>query len=101
MASMRKQILIETHSEHIVNAIRAESVEAYLRDAFEVDLSEGVPRSQYTILFLENEGKGPQLHRLNILRDGTVPEWPASFFGESSQLLGRILRAQRKAKGKA
>jgi hypothetical protein len=101
MATVNKQILIETHSEHIVNAIRAESVEAYLRDAFQVDLSEGLVRNRYTILFLENEGKGPQLHRLNILQDGTVPDWPASFFGESSQLLGRILRAQRKAKGKA
>jgi predicted ATPase len=88
MALAKKQILVETHSEHIVNAVRAASAES----------SEEESRDTYMILYLESQKDRPKLHKLNIATDGTVPDWPRSFFGESSTLLGRILRAQRKNK---
>jgi hypothetical protein len=99
MSDVGKQIVLETHSEHIVNAIRAISAETYLQSAYETDLSEYYPRSPYAILFLENVGGTTSLHKMTIRPDGTVPDWPSSFFGESAQLLGRVMRAQSKAKG--
>jgi predicted ATPase len=99
MASRQKQIVIESHSEHLVNAIRAESAEAFLREAYEKDLSQIEISGRYAILYLDNLNGEARIHKLSILQDGTVPDWPSSFFAESSQLLGRIFRAQKGAKG--
>jgi predicted ATPase len=85
MASVGKQILIETHSEHVVNSVRAIAAE---RDGESVS-------QNCTVIYLESVQGVPKLHTLSVLPDGTVPDWPPSFFGESSQLLGRILKAQR------
>jgi predicted ATPase len=101
MSDVGKQIVIETHSEHIVNAIRAISAETYLQSAYETDLSEYSPKNPYAILFLENVRGVTHLHKMTIRKDGTVPDWPSSFFGESAQLLGRVMRAQSKVKGRS
>ena len=87
MSSVGKQIIIETHSEHIVNSIRAISAEK---------ATPNTP-SQCTVLYIEADKGRPKLHKLNVLSDGTIPEVPQSFFGEAAQVLGRILRAQRKS----
>jgi len=86
MAALGKQIIVETHSEHIVNAIRAISAE---KDELESS-------TRCTVLYLEAVAGRPQLHKLSMLSDGTVPDWPPSFFGEAAQLYGRILRAKRR-----
>jgi predicted ATPase len=80
MAKCGKQIIIETHSEHIVNALRAISAEG------------GIAPS-CNIYFLESAPGKPTVHKLHIEEDGSVPHWPPSFFGESSQILSRLLRA--------
>lgn len=79
-----KQVLIETHSEHLVNAIRVLAAE---------DLSGDVAK-QVGIIFMEMSPEGPKVHRLDIQSDGTVPDWPASFFGEAISLSTRLLKAQ-------
>lgn len=87
MARAGKQILIETHSEHIVNAIRVLAAE------------EGADQISRLcrILFIDSESETrPQVHELSINADGTVPEWPRSFFGEAASLAGRLLRMQMK-----
>jgi predicted ATPase len=88
MARARKQILIETHSEHIVNAIRAGSAED----------ESGETATLCRILYLESTGMKPTVHELSVLPTGNVPEWPRTFFGEASSLAGRLLRAQRRAR---
>jgi predicted ATPase len=90
MARSRKQILVETHSEHIVNSIRALSAED----------ETGATASLCRIFYLEPTEKKPTVHELSVTQDGTVPEWPKNFFGEASALAGRILRAQRRLKPK-
>jgi predicted ATPase len=86
MALIGKQILIETHSEHIVNAIRVATAED----------SSGSLAPICGIFFFDNVSGAPHIHELSVNPDGTVPEWPISFFGEAVGLSGRLLRAQRR-----
>jgi predicted ATPase len=85
MSVGHKQVLIETHSEHIVNAIRAIAAE---------DAESGVS-SRCKLFYLESSDGLPSLHEMDVQPDGTIPNWPQGFFGESAQLLGRIMRARK------
>jgi predicted ATPase len=86
MVRAGKQVLLETHSEHLVNAIRVLSAE---------DESTGL-NDKCRIYFLDAEPGRPVVHTLSIRPDGTVPEWPKHFFGEAITLSGRLLRAQKR-----
>jgi predicted ATPase len=85
MLRLGKQIILETHSEHIVNSIRvfaAEDESNFISD-------------HSSILYLDIDRGQPVLNELSIKPDGTVPNWPISFFGEAISLSGRLLRAQK------
>ncbi len=81
-----KKVLVETHSEHIVNAIRVLSAE---------DPSDKLAQS-CRIFFLDTRSGAPVIKRLDIQPDGTVPEWPRTFFGEALSLSARLLKAQER-----
>ena len=85
LARTGKTVLIETHSEHIINTLRVLAAE----DAT------GAFSSGCSILFLDTERGMPLLRRLEIQNDGNVPEWPRSFMGEAMHLSARLLRAQQ------
>lgn len=85
-----KQVILETHSEHIVNAIRVLAAE---------DQS-GVIAAKTAICFIDGTCAPPVVHDLSVRPDGTVPNWPRSFFGEAANLAGRLLRAQRSHRNK-
>jgi predicted ATPase len=81
-----KCVLIETHSEHIVNAIRVLTAE---------DPTKSLAK-KCRIFFLDTESGMPRIKQLEIQSDGTVPEWPRQFFGDALSLSARLLRAQDK-----
>jgi predicted ATPase len=86
MATADRTVVLETHSEHLVNALRtvaAESPESTLAERIKVH-------------FIEGTEVGPKLYDLSVAMDGTIPAMPASFFGEGIALSGRLLRAQRR-----
>ena len=83
MALSGKQVILETHSEHIVNSIRVLAAES----------NESINAK---IIYIESSQEGPVIHDLSIKEDGTIKEWPPGFFGEAADLRGRILRAQRR-----
>lgn len=86
-----KQVIIETHSEHIVNAVRvrtAEETGCFLAN-------------NAKIYFLDIDRGMPIVHDMNIKPDGTIPGWPFHFFGEAASLTGRLLRAQKKQRRKS
>lgn len=74
------QVILETHSDHIVNAIRIAIGDETLRPAdvemyyFERQLETGVP----------------QPHRLQVERDGSISHWPRGFFDEYLSSLLRL-----------
>jgi predicted ATPase len=91
MVGVGKQVLIETHSEHIIDAIRVLSVED----------ETGLLENKCRIFFIDTELDKPRILPLDIQKDGTVPDWPQHFFGEAASLTGRLLRAQKKFRKKS
>ena len=88
MVRAGKQIIIETHSEHLVNAIRVIAAEDESGDL----------SSKCEIFFIDIEDGVVKVSELSMKPDGTVPEWPHNFFGEAASLTGRLLRAQKRFK---
>lgn len=86
MARAGRRIVVETHSEHIVNALRAAVAETR---GTRLRLKE-----QCRVYYFEAAGSGPKVSDLSVQADGTMSEWPASFFGESTDLARRLVRAQ-------
>ncbi len=88
VAMMRsgKQVLIETHSEHIVDAIRVFAAE---------DESGEIARNS-GIFYIDAASERPYVYSMNVEPDGTMNNWPPHFFGEALSLSGRLLRAQRR-----
>lgn len=88
-----KQVLIETHSEHVVNTIRVLAAEdesdklASMCRIFYIDADVNLER--------------PKVHELSVKRDGAVPNWPRQFFGEAASLTGRLLKAQKRLRKQA
>ncbi len=88
MISIGKQVIIETHSEHLVNAFRVRIAEDDVNSI----------QNDCKIYFLEaREGK-TTVHDLSVKEDGTLTDWPVCFFGEALELTGRMLRAQKRFK---
>jgi len=86
LARAGKQVLLETHSEHVVNSMRVLAAESEA----EVD--------QCAVFFLDAPNGKPEVHRLEVASDGIVENWPRNFFGEAANLRGRLLRAQGRAR---
>lgn len=86
-----KRIVIETHSEHLVNSIRAIAAERS-----EPDLAESIG-----IYFLQMANGTVRVHDMSMNRDGTFSDWPREFFGEALELSARILKAQRAQRARA
>jgi ABC-type polar amino acid transport system ATPase subunit len=84
MSRAGKQMLVETHSEHIVNAVRALAAE---------DVS-GITAANSKVMYIEATSGRPKLHELSVGPDGSVPGWPKEFFGEAASLVGRLFRAK-------
>jgi predicted ATPase len=86
MTRAGKQILIESHSEHIVNAIRVLAAEDETGDV----------AKRSAIFYIDNVENLPRVFSLSIQEDGSVPEWPSTFFGEAATMTSRLLRAQKR-----
>jgi predicted ATPase len=84
MAFAGKQLILETHSEHIVNTLRVLAAEDPTKRA----------SSLMSIFFLDAQGGKTNVQDISVRSDGTVPRWPNHFFGEARTLAGRLLRAQ-------
>jgi len=86
-----KQVLVETHSEHIVNAIRVLTAED----------ESGELSERSRIYFIDTSAARPVVRELSVKKDGTIPDWPRHFFGEAVELTGRLLRAQKRFRSSA
>jgi predicted ATPase len=86
MVRAGKQVILETHSEHIVNAVRVLAGE---------DESAEIAKAT-SIYFFGLDGGKLSIMEMSVLPDGTVRDWPLEFFGEAAQLAGRLLRVQRR-----
>jgi predicted ATPase len=78
------QILVETHSDHVLNGIRL-AVKGRLAAPADVALY----HSKW-----EPGGKSPSLTLLTVKEDGRLSEWPDGFFDEIERSLDRLLGAE-------
>ena len=75
------QVLIETHSDHVLNGIRL-AVHAKRISPANVALY----HSQWKV-----GGKSPLLSLLDVDEDGRLPQWPEGFFDEMERSLDQLL----------
>jgi predicted ATPase len=78
------QVLIETHSDHVLNGIRL-AVQG--RKAAPLDVA--LYHNKW-----EPGGTSPSLTLLTIDENGRLPEWPEGFFDEMERSLDRLLGAE-------
>jgi predicted ATPase len=78
-----KQLLLETHSEYLVDRFR-------LRIALS---SSDKVRHLVNILFSEKVGSSSSLEPVEISEYGAVLKWPKDFFEQSQRDVGRIVKA--------
>ncbi len=90
LVDLGKNVIVETHSEHLVNALRLRVAE---------DLS-GARQGTVSILFVEcGTSSGPypsagsRVTSLEVDSLGQIANWPADFFPEHADTNERLLRA--------
>lgn len=91
VASAGVQVLVETHSENVLNGVRL----AALRDI--------IPHDDASFLFLSlGEGPGqPILHPITMDKAAELTSWPPGFFDQQSADLAEMMKARRAFVAKA
>jgi predicted ATPase len=88
MAMLRKQCLIETHSEYLINRLRLRAAKAPGRSVSEM----------MKLYFVDKSGNFTTFRDVVINEFGTIMRWPKDFFDQSQQEIEDILlAADRKA----
>lgn len=76
------QVIIETHSEHIIDGSRLQA--AYLKKTEDMQ-----------VLFFQTEDKHIEIKKINVNQNGELSEWPKGFFDQKSQDLRDLLSIRR------
>ncbi|AOF96854.1 AAA family ATPase [Sphingobium sp. RAC03] len=85
VASTGVQVLVETHSENVLNGVRL----AALRDI--------IPHNDASFMFLSlGEGSGqPTLHPITMDKAAELTSWPPGFFDQQGADLAEMMKARR------
>ena len=84
-----KQCIIETHSDHIINALRY--IVAKTQTPDDEKLANNVQ-----IYFAEKDEKGTLFKAIGINKYAAMSDWPEGFFDESSKTADEIIKAVSK-----
>lgn len=82
-AYLGKRIIIETHSDHLINRLRrlvAEDLTDQLCD-------------KVGIMFVQQDGKGAKIEALRVDKEGLIENWPDGFLAETAEDSEAIIRA--------
>lgn len=80
------QIIVETHSEHIIDGARVQA--AWLKRTDDIK-----------IYFFAKEKEGIQVNKIDVDKNGELSEWPKGFFDQKSQDLRDLFKIRRKNAG--
>ena len=80
------QIIVETHSEHIIDGARVQA--AWLKRTDDIK-----------IYFFAKEKEGIQVNKIDVDKNGELSEWPKGFFDQKSQDLRDLFEIRRKNAG--
>ncbi len=86
IASSGIQVIIETHSEHVVNGIRIAT------------LKKAIPNNLISINFfsVETKSKTPNIQHLTFDEKAELSSWPNGFFDQEERDLAEIFKGRRK-----
>ena len=79
LASRGVQVFVETHSEHVVNAVRL----AVIEDAY------AITNNQVSLFFFDSDYSKRDLY---IEKNGRINDWPSRFFDQYQWELAEILK---------
>jgi hypothetical protein len=83
MTKLKKQCIIETHSEYFINRLR-----------YNVAISDGSHLSNDIIMYFVEKKDGQSNYRpVMINKYGVIDDWPDGFFDEAEDISSSILRA--------
>lgn len=83
MSLVKKQCLVETHSEYIINRLR-----------YHVAVSENsVFQESILIYFVEKENENSKYRKIKINTYGVIENWPIGFFDENEENAANVLKA--------
>ncbi len=83
MIMLKKQCIIETHSEYLINRLR------YLAAA-----SEGENISQNVLMYFVDKQNGESVYRpIKLNKFGVLEDWPKGFFDENEENARAVLKA--------
>lgn len=86
LADAGVQLIVETHSEHIIDGARVQA-------AF-------TKRTEDTLIyFFTKEKEGIQVKKIKVDENGELSEWPKGFFDQKSQDLRELFNLRRKHAG--
>jgi len=83
MSLLGKQIVVETHSEYIINRLRFRAAAA----------KDDSIANQLKIFFAEKKGGASHFRDVNVNEYGAIMDWPEGFFDQSQSEAEKILRA--------
>lgn len=83
MSLLGKQIVVETHSEYIINRLRFRAAAAH----------DDRIANQLKIYFAEKKGGASHFREVNVNEYGAIMNWPEGFFDQSQSEAEEILRA--------
>jgi predicted ATPase len=83
LADTGRQILVETHSEYLVNRLRRRAAERSPHD---------VP-NLVRLFYVERTGAASTVRPVFINGSGAIPDWPAGFFDQSAREVEAIVRS--------
>lgn len=85
MAAAGVKIVIETHSEHVVNGIRRAALSGF-----------GLNPEDVNIYFFMNDTEGCDYRSISIKEDGSLSDFPVDFFDQVRQDMLEIIRLAAK-----
>ena len=90
MAAAGVRVIVETHSEHIVNGIRRMIVEG----------KSTMSHEDMTIYFFQDMEEEKSIQKITMDNIGNLSEFPVDFFDQVRQDMAELMRLELKRKGK-
>jgi len=85
VASANTQLIVETHSDHILNGVR-------------LAVAKGIiPAEDVRIHYLYHNDDGVSCEQIAVKRDGSLSMWPAGFFDQTEKDLAEIVKNKRRS----
>jgi len=87
MAGAGVQILVETHSEHVINGIRIGALKNFINHSDVI-----------VNFFSQKSGEKVNVHKIELNKDADLKKWPYGFFDQIQQDFAEIMKLRNQKK---